>query len=148
MDAVRWSERRGKKIVRERSGGWCEGCDRRPAVDWHHRQNRSQGGGWNPSNGMHLCRPCHRFVNHYPERARNDLGWSIRRAADPTRERVWLARHGWCLLSDAGDITPLDRPVWDPWIGQPPELFGMPVVVDPRLPPDTALIMPIDREET
>ena len=125
----------------------CEGCDRRYATDWHHRQNRSQGGGWRASNGMHLCRWCHGWVGDNPVSAR-ERGWSIRRAADPTRERVWLARHGWCLLSDAGDVTPLDRPVWDPWIGQPPdELFGLPVVVDPRIPRDTAYLVPIQRPE-
>lgn len=113
------SERRARRLVRERSGNWCETCDRRPAVDWHHRQNRSQGGGWTAANGLHLCRPCHAFITEHPDAARRH-GWTVPRASDPTRERVLLARHGWSLLSLAGDITPIDRPVRDdPWIGQP-----------------------------
>lgn len=114
-------ERRARRIVARRSGGICEACDRRPAVDWHHRCGRAQGGRWCPSNGLHLCRQCHEWVTTHPTAAR-EYGWSVRRAAEPSRERVWLPRHGWALLSTAGDVTRLDRPIWDPYIGQPPEI--------------------------
>lgn len=133
-----WREHLARKIVRRRSEGWCEACDRRAATDWHHRQNRSQGGDWRPSNGMHLCRPCHRDITDPRDDTPRRNGWTIPRASDPSKERVWHARHGWCLLSDAGDITLLDRPVW---------AGGMQVRLDPRMPPGTAFITPIDPED-
>lgn len=107
-------ERRARRVVERRSGGWCETCDAAPATDWHHRKNRSQGGRWTAGNGLHVCRGCHHYITTHPAIAR-DHGWSVSATAEPSAARVWLRRHGgWCLLSDAGDVTPLDVPVWGP----------------------------------
>lgn len=132
------SQVRARRLVEARSEGWCEACDRRAATDWHHRKNRSQGGKWAASNGLHVCRPCHEAITtDYDGTARRN-GWTVSPTAVPSRERVWHARHGWCLLSDAGDITLLDTPVWS---------GGLPVVLDPRVPHGTAYLMPIRRPE-
>ena len=101
-------ERVARRIVYRRSGGWCEGCDKRPATDWHHRLNRSQGGLWQASNGLHLCPACHWWVTHHPIAAHDRFGWHCEPHEVPARARVWLARRGWCLLSDPGDVTPVD----------------------------------------
>lgn len=56
-----------RRIVYARSGGLCEpripdaGC-RHTGAQWHHRKRRSQGGRWTPSNGLHICLPCHDYV--------------------------------------------------------------------------------------
>jgi hypothetical protein len=103
------NERRARRIVYARSGGWCEVCGGRGATQWHHRKNRSQGGKWTAANGLHLCAPCHTHITHHPIAAR-DNGWSVLSGHDPAASRVRLAhRPGWCLLSDAGDVTETDR---------------------------------------
>ena len=100
------NELRARRIVSGRSGGWCERCDRRLAAEWHHRKNRSQGGRWCPSNGLDLCGPCHRFVTAFRTVAFRH-GWAVEEGLDPRRVPVWLARRGLCLLSPAGDVTPV-----------------------------------------
>ncbi|WP_339125576.1 hypothetical protein [Pseudonocardia sp. D17] len=102
-----WTEARGKRVVARRSGGWCETCDLQQAHDWHHRLNRSQGGTWAPSNGLHVCRPCHDWIGLWPVSAL-ERGWHLEPHEDPRRARVWLARHGWSLLHDSGDVDRLD----------------------------------------
>lgn len=37
-----------------------------------------------------------------------ERGWHLERYEDPRRARLWLARRGWSLLSDSGDIDVLD----------------------------------------
>ena len=48
-----------KAAVRTRSGGYCEACRGRRAVDAHHVVKRSQGGKDDPDGVADLCRPCH-----------------------------------------------------------------------------------------
>lgn len=62
--ASEWQQAR--EAVEVRSGGWCEGnwpgvCvpGRHRAHHVHHRRLRSQGGGHEMENLLHLCRPCH-----------------------------------------------------------------------------------------
>ncbi|SFO60614.1 HNH endonuclease signature motif containing protein [Amycolatopsis rubida] len=71
-----WSEDDGKKALEARSE-CCERCGNGGRLDWHHRKNRSQGGGWNPANGLRLCRPCHRFVTVNPDAGRVG-GWCVK----------------------------------------------------------------------
>jgi hypothetical protein len=57
---------KAKEIVRQRSGGRCEGripsiCIGR-AAEVHHVKSRARGGDHDPSNLKDLCTPCHRFV--------------------------------------------------------------------------------------
>lgn len=47
----------------------------------HHRRNRSQGGGWSPSNILHLCVESHVFVTEHPAEAVEN-GWSVRGRCD------------------------------------------------------------------
>jgi hypothetical protein len=101
-------ERIARRIVRRRSGGWCEVCDRRRATEWHHRINRSQGGEWRASNGLDTCSACHLHITTNPHAARQQ-GWHLYPGEHPAAMRVWLARRGWCLLSDPGDVTPVDN---------------------------------------
>lgn len=104
-------ERRARRIVGRRSGGWCEACDRYSATDWHHRLNRSQGGLWCPSNGMHLCRTCHHLITTEREVAK-ERGWALEPHQVPTASRCLFARIGYVLLSPAGDVTPVDTARW------------------------------------
>lgn len=64
-DGIEWTEYYTRPAVQARSGGWCEYCGAK-ATEMHHRINRSQGGGWHPSNIVHLCSNCHRKATHYP----------------------------------------------------------------------------------
>jgi hypothetical protein len=109
-----WTEARGRRVVYRRSGGWCETCDRAAGVEWHHRINRSQCGTWEPSNGLHVCRPCHDWIGWRPISAM-ERGWHLEPHEDPRTARVWLARRGWCLLSNPGDIDVLDVAPRHPW---------------------------------
>lgn len=60
------TEAQGRAAIADRSQGRCElGCGRR-AAHTHHRQNRSQGGTWNPANLLHLCPACHGSITVEP----------------------------------------------------------------------------------
>lgn len=67
-------------VVRERSGGQCEfyfnaeyaqqwRCNNR-GDHMHHIKPQSQGADHSPSNLMHLCFECHRWIHDNPKRAR------------------------------------------------------------------------------
>jgi hypothetical protein len=65
--------RKAKKVVHERSGGWCEGrvplvCTH-AATDVHHLILRSRGGTHDPATLVHLCRACHTWTHHHPSEA-------------------------------------------------------------------------------
>jgi 5-methylcytosine-specific restriction protein A len=118
-------ERNARKLVKRRDGYWCVGCGIEPATDFHHLQSQGTSGpGWRASNGVRLCRPCHRFVTDHP-------AWSYRRGLmvkstdDTLLKAVWfVALHGWYFLDDMGgkrfapglpdpvDPCPLGCAVW------------------------------------
>jgi len=102
--AIRITETDGRRLVVERSGGMCELVCRSAAREWHHRKNRSQGGDWSASNGLHLCSEHHRYITENPDEA-CDKGWSVRSYADPRNTPVQESRYGWVLLSDDGGIV-------------------------------------------
>lgn len=81
------AEMAARRLVTERSRGVCEICQVRPATDWHHRKNRSQGGEWAASNGLHLCSSDHRWVTEHPAAAVAH-GWSVRSWMDPAEVPV------------------------------------------------------------
>ena len=95
------TEAAGRRAVKARAGGVCEGfCGGRPAYDVHHRKNRSQGGTWAAENLMHLCRACHRHITTNPAEAYAN-GWSVRSSFDPADipclrrgQLVWLRSDG------------------------------------------------------
>ena len=103
-------EKRGRGIAKERSNGLCEvhisGVCTGVGQTVHHRKNRSQGGTWAPSNLLHLCgdgtRGCHGWITLNPLKSR-DKGWSVRRCAEPSEERL-LTWQGWVLFADDGGI--------------------------------------------
>ncbi|WP_037065872.1 hypothetical protein [Pseudonocardia acaciae] len=116
-----FGERRARRLVARRSGGWCEMCDRVSATDWHHRLNRSQGGLWCPSNGLHLCRICHAHAGAFRTVAK-EQGWAVAPGQVPADVPVWMVRRGWCYLTPAGEAIPLvDDDPRGPWHNaQPP----------------------------
>lgn len=93
---------RARQLVTQRSQGACEICDHARATDWHHRQARSQGGTWAPSNGLHLCRDCHRMVTEQPDAARR-WGWVVPQWQNPAEVAARLLHLGWVYLDDQGN---------------------------------------------
>jgi hypothetical protein len=79
----------------------CEKCGEQPPTDFHHRKNRSQGGGWSAENGMALDRDCHRWITENPELAAR-MGWTVRSHEDEAL--VPCSRFGEyvILLADGG----------------------------------------------
>jgi len=90
-----------RRVVYARSGGVCERCDSARAAHWHHRQNRSQGGRWEPTNGLHLCALCHHYVTVNPVES-EAAGWTVPRGLAPATIAVRLALHGLVLLTPDG----------------------------------------------
>jgi len=96
------SQHQGRTLVAARSGGLCEICALAPAREWHHRKNRSQGGTWAASNGMHLCIADHAWITGHPAQATRN-GWTVRSHEDPAVTRCY--RRGlWVLLKDDGSV--------------------------------------------
>jgi len=93
-----------KTIIRTRSGDRCEGCNERPATQFHHRKYKSRGGWGNPANGFHLCgfgnaAGCH-GIAHTGLGA--ERGWSVSSGMNPAEQPVMHAALGLVLLDDDG----------------------------------------------
>lgn len=104
------AEHHARRVLATRSDGVCETCGRRRATDYHHRQNRSQGGTWSPAAALHLCRRCHHTVTTHPEAAYRH-GWLVYRGDDPAQVPVLLATEFGeiaVLLRDDGGIAAAD----------------------------------------
>lgn len=114
------TEAYGRKTVYGRSDGWCEvqipGVCLGRAESWHHRKDRSLGGTWQPSGGLHTCgdgtRGCHGWITENPAAARADGGWALESHEDPLAVPVliaswmWPGERRWVLLDDEGNFTP------------------------------------------
>ncbi|CAL9605400.1 hypothetical protein SUDANB95_05478 [Actinosynnema sp. ALI-1.44] len=110
------SESRARPLVYGRSVGRCEpqipgvGCTGWGA-EWHHRLRRSQRGLWLPSNGLHVCRPCHAAVTRPTDRKTEfeAAGWIVPPWADPASVPVLIHTHtlghALVLLDDDGMIS-------------------------------------------
>lgn len=85
------AERETRAGTRRRSGGICERCGQRRACEWHHRENRSQGGDWSLANGCDLCTPCHSWITEHPAES-YAFGWSVPHGVTPEQWPVF--RHG------------------------------------------------------
>jgi hypothetical protein len=97
-----------------RSGGFCERCNGQ-AEQLHHRMPRGRGGDRNPaihhpSNLVHLCQPCHAWIEANRARA-TEQGWLIRRGVS-TPVAIPVFRGGrWWLITERGmDPTNLAPP--------------------------------------
>ncbi|GHF30654.1 MULTISPECIES: HNH endonuclease [Actinomycetes] len=100
-----------RDIVHTRSGGVCEKCGRRPAVEVHHRTGRQMGGSrepWinQPSNLLDLCDPCHDEVTDTRGNRAfvETCGWLVRRGEEQPADVPVLLWHGLWLLDDLGDF--------------------------------------------
>lgn len=106
------AEKHGRDVVYPRAGGWCEiqlaGVCAGRAAQWHHRLNRSQGGTWAPSNGLHVCVPCHAYVTDGERAEAKAKGWAVAPGVTPPAEVPVLRRGEWVLLDDEGGITPVE----------------------------------------
>jgi hypothetical protein len=105
------NEQKARAILAERSEGVCEVCSSARATNAHHRRGLGQGGTWTPSNLLHVCGTgttgCHGHITTHPAVSR-EQGWSVPSWRDPAGVPVWLARHGWVLLTDTGSIEDLE----------------------------------------
>lgn len=127
-------ESKARKDVKDRSGGLCEirepGCFN-AATDWHHRKLKGQGGPWDVTNGLHLCRFCHDLVTNTRGRRKEfeRYGWLVPSHEDPSQVEclIYTRWYGHDYVKLLGEY---------PWV----ELAEFPVG-DPRHPDD------IDREE-
>lgn len=97
-----WTECKTRIVVRERSNGVCERCDKARATDMHHRKNRSQSGKWHPSNIMHLCALCHVEITAEPAMSRKN-GWAVPSTFNPATQPV-LYRGEWAVLGEDGSV--------------------------------------------
>lgn len=88
----------------------CESCGRwSDRLERHHRQFRSRGGVWVPSNVVLICRDCH-------EDATDEAPWvqgsglNVHSFEEPTEVpvRLWYA-DGWALLDDDGNWWGVDK---------------------------------------
>jgi hypothetical protein len=95
---------RERAALKSRSDGICEICGVAAATNFHHRKNRSQLGGNNIANALHLCGSgttgCHGMVTEHPRDAYT-YGWSVRSGFNPADVKV-LRRGTWVLLDDEG----------------------------------------------
>lgn len=109
------AESLSREIVYARSGGDCEvrieGVCQGRATNWHHRKNRSQGGLWRPSNGLHLCGSgttgCHGWITHEPEVSFRK-GWAVRMRWEPEDVAAFIAGR-FVLLTDDGRYEELPK---------------------------------------
>jgi hypothetical protein len=110
--ADKGSQKLGRDFVYGRSGGWCEiaipdlcaGLGR----EWHHRLNRSQGGRWDASNGLHTCTPCHDYVTNRAREEAKASGWAVAPGVTPPIEVPVLRRGVWVYLDDEGGFEPVE----------------------------------------
>lgn len=108
-------EKDGREVVKQRSlvgevrmceitiPGVCTGR----ATDFHHRKNRSQGGTWEPVNGLAACRRCHSTVTDTRAEYYAN-GWCVESHQDPAEIPV-LYRGRWGRLTDDGGLTPVEK---------------------------------------
>ncbi|ALA06582.1 HNH endonuclease [Mycobacterium phage Lumos] len=97
-----------RRVLKDRSGGFCERCTRWGHLTLHHRKKRSQGGLWTPDNCVLLCghgtTGCHGWIEHHPDRAEAQ-GWHVRPWQEPSEVPVLWRGNEWSLLTPEGTIN-------------------------------------------
>lgn len=111
-EAVPWDERSTRVAVAGRSQGVCEYCQQRPADQMHHRISRGAGGGWYPSNILHLCQLCHNRAGYTvaeyvsgPAWAQS-VGLSVRASSGDDPALVPLLREDGTTIQPSDDVAP------------------------------------------
>jgi hypothetical protein len=89
-----------RPTVHKRSGGMCERCGARRAIDVHHRQLRRHG-DHRPANLVDLCRECHTWVHGHVALAQCE-GFIVESWEDPREVRLKHAWLGPVTLDDQG----------------------------------------------
>ena len=117
-----WSEGDGRDALGERCARRCEGCGAHWGGQAAHRQRRSQGGTWNPTNLVALCGSgttgCHGLQHARPYLFQG-LGWEVGPLEDPADIPVWILTPfrvgpGWHLLAVETDAVGIRRHVVRP----------------------------------
>ena len=102
------NEKKCRKIVTERSEGFCERCCYGAALTVHHRKKRSQGGLWSPDNCVAVCgdgvRGCHGWIEHNPNDAA-DEGFHVRPWDVPDKVPLHWRKSRWVLLLENGGMV-------------------------------------------
>lgn len=82
----------------------CESCGEWCVPEMHHRQYRSRGGDWRPSNIVALCRLCHHQVTTCHNGWARELGLSVSQWQQPEQVAVtfWYERRQILLDNDGG----------------------------------------------
>lgn len=94
-------------VVVERADGWCEamlphGCTGR-AEHLHHRRLRSQQGGHEVANLIHICHMCHDWIHRNP-RESYQRGLLVRSTCDPELEVLMYRCSEWVFLRPDGRV--------------------------------------------
>lgn len=95
-----------KAKIYERADGVCEAmlqviCHGTQELQYHHRQNRSQGGMGTAENGLLVCLWCHSWIGQHPRKS-YDLGLLVKGSHDPANEPVSRRGKLVFLLPDGG----------------------------------------------
>jgi hypothetical protein len=91
-----------KLLLLDVRGSRCARCGTYGPLDMHERKKRSQGGPFDPTNCLLVCRfPCHQWTEDEPDAARAD-GYVVTSRHDPASQavKVWPGR--WVLLLPDG----------------------------------------------
>lgn len=87
----------------------CEYCGVWAYLERHHRQFRSRGGDWRPSNIFLLCGHDHHLTTVARNGWARDAGLWVSQWAKPEEIPVWTWYAGWVLLDNEGGYTKVDR---------------------------------------
>lgn len=97
-------------LVRTRARYKCERCGAGPGqgLDWHHRRSRRVKDKYthDPSNGVLLCRTCHRWAHGATKFEARRLGFMVSQwEGNPGTIPIRTAS-GWALLTELGTYEP------------------------------------------
>lgn len=87
----------------------CEYCGHWEHLQRHHRQFRSRGGDWRPSNIILLCGQCHHLVTVCQNGWAREQGLWVSQWAKPEEVSVLTWYGGFVLLDNHGGWTKVDK---------------------------------------